>query len=132
MSTHRVIFPDPDIWTTPKESTMTDQPAPVDRPLTDAERHLLNEILEWKIGHNIAQQGVHVDHDSVTAALDDLNKRTPLHRQYDEHHVHIHTGNPDHTILTVRRTWLAFHASPYVAEITEDELTRAMSRGDIT
>lgn len=127
----RVIFPDPDIWTH-KERTMTDQPAPIRRALTAAERHLLNEILEWKIGRNIAQQGVHVDHDSVTAALDDLNKRTPLHRQYGEHHVHIHTGDPDHVILTVRRTWLAFHASAYVAEITEDELTRAMSRGDIT
>lgn len=108
-----------------------DDSAPVGRPLTDAERHLLNEILEWKIGHNIAQQGVHVDPDSVTAALDDLNKRTPLHRQYGEHHVHIHTGNPDQVILTVRRTWLAFHASPYVVEITEDELERAMNRGDV-
>lgn len=38
----RVIFPDPSIWT--KEHTMTDQPAPVNRPLTDPERHLIAHL----------------------------------------------------------------------------------------
>lgn len=128
MNRRKVIFVPDDYWTNPppKENPMN-TPAAVNRPLTDAERHLINEILEWKIGHNIAQQGVHVDPDSVTADLDDLNERTPLQRQYGEHHVHIHTGDPDQVILRVTREFLAY----YSVELTHDQMVAALNKGEI-
>lgn len=54
MSTRRVIFPDPSIWTTPKETRMTDNPTPINRALTDAERtlmaHLASAVLAQQLG----------------------------------------------------------------------------------
>ncbi len=48
------------------------QPTPIRRPLTDAERNLISELTIWKMRRNIAaQSGVNVDQDSTSAALDD-------------------------------------------------------------
>jgi hypothetical protein len=110
---------------------VTDKPAAIHRPLTDPERHLLDEVLVWKIRHNIAEQGVAVDQESTVNALDDLNIKHGMHRQYDAHHVHVTIGGKSNqVILRVTREWLSFHAS-HDEPITDDELRRAMSKGDI-
>lgn len=109
---------------------MTDQPAPIDRPLTDEERDLLNWVLMWKIRENIALgSGVHVTPESVAAALDDLIATSGLHRSYGLHHVYVMTGK-DQVILQCSREWLAFNAQ-HDEQLTEDQMREAKAKGDI-
>ncbi len=110
---------------------MSEKPVPVDRPLTDRERDLLNGLLIWKVRRGIAQNsGVHVTTESVVAALADLMARTPMHRNYDAGWLHITTGRLDQVILRVSRQFLTFHAS-HDERITEDQLAVALANGDI-
>lgn len=125
----RVIFPDPDIWTH-KEHHMTDQPAPINRPLTDRERDLLNQLLIAKLQTGIEESsGVHVLAESVAGALDDLIAKVGLRREGDNTTVSVVTGT-GHVLLTVTREFLAFHAQ-HDEQITEDQLSRAIDNGDV-
>lgn len=121
----KVIFPDPDIWTTPREQSMSDQPAAVNRPLTDDERHLLTQLTIWVIAE---QTGV--TDDEAAQALDDLNRDIGLHMQGDNVDVHVITGN-GHGLLCCTREWLAYWAHTD-EELTIDELRRCLHyyRGD--
>jgi hypothetical protein len=110
---------------------MTDQPAPVNRPLTDDERDLLNEVIVWKIRENIARQsGVHVTPQSIADALDDLIEKSGLRRTYDAQHLYVKTVQHGHTILRCNREWLTFHAQ-HDEQLTEDQLRHAVDNGDI-
>lgn len=110
---------------------MADNPAAVNRPLDEQERDLLSELIVWKIRHNIGQQGIDVDQESTVDALEDLNNRHGLYREYDAQHLYINVGGDrNKVILHCTREWLAFHAH-HGEPITEDELQRAISKGDI-
>lgn len=132
MSAHRVIFVDPEIWTSPRGANMTDDSTPINRPLNDDERDLLNHVLMWKVRENIAlDAGVHVTPESVAAALDDLIEKTGLERSYDEHNVYVQTlGRKDQVILRCSREWLAFHTQ-HDEQLSEDKLREARAKGDI-
>lgn len=106
-------------------------PAPINRPLTDEERDLLNHVIVWQIRENIALgSGVHVTPESVTAALDDLIERSGMGRRYDEHNVYITVGEQANVILRVSREWLTFHAQ-HDEQLTENQMREAVTKGDI-
>lgn len=106
--------------------------APVNRPLNDKERNLLNEVIMWKVRENIALgSGVRVTPESVAEALDDLIEKTGLERSYDQHNVYVLAGGrTDQVILRCSREWLAFHAQ-HDEQLTEDQLREAKAKGDI-
>ena len=116
--TRKVIFPDPDIWTH-KEHHMPDQPAAVNRPLTDDERHLLTQLTIWVIAE---QTGV--TDDEAAQALNDIAREIGIHRQGDNIDVHVITGN-GHVLLHCTREWLAYWAHTE-EELTIDELRRCL------
>ena len=116
---HRVIFPDPDIWTQ-KENTMPDQPAPINRPLTDDERQLLADLTVWCIAE---QKGV--TDDQARQALADLNDTSGLYMSGDtiDAYVRFSSGK---VIVHVTREWLAYWAHTE-EELTSDEIRRSMT-----
>ncbi|SBS77831.1 hypothetical protein MHPYR_490044 [uncultured Mycobacterium sp.] len=108
-----------------------DDSAPVNRPLNDDERHMLNELVVWKIRHGIAaNSGVHVDQDSTIDALDDLIEKHGMALQYGERQVYVTVGERRNIILRVSREFLAFH-SQHDEQVTEDQLAAALASGDI-
>jgi len=83
--------------------------APINRPLTDAERDLLN-LLAIRV---IADQ-TGVTDQAAADALDDLIERDGLYLEGDAHDVYVKTGTPgdgpNHVLVPATREWLAFHA----------------------
>ena len=110
---------------------MTDQPTPINRPLTDKERSMLNELVVWKIRHGIAaDSGVLVDQDSTVAAIDDLIEKHGMALRYGERQVYVTVGERRDIILRVTRQFLAFHGQ-HDEQVTEDQLADALAAGDI-
>ncbi|BCI55701.1 hypothetical protein NIIDNTM18_49790 [Mycolicibacterium litorale] len=102
MTTRRVIFLDPRIWTH-KEHLMPN--CPVNRRLTDGERELLAELTVWVV----AEQTGWTD-TQAAEWLEHVNDTIGLHRQGDNIDVTVTTGN-GHTILQCTREWLTFQAT---------------------
>lgn len=98
---------------------MTDQPTPIDRPLTDDERHLLADLTVWCIAE---QTGV--SDDEAARALDELHQKSPLQMEGDAVDVYVKTGN-GHVIVHCTREWLAFHAHSG-GQLTSEELRRVL------
>lgn len=105
----RVIFPDPDIWTH-KEHHMPDQPAAINRPLTDDERDLIKQCAIWLV----AEQHGFTD-EQAAEYLEYLIERRGLYMHGDDQNVWVKTGKPDdptsYTLVHFTREWLAFFAS---------------------
>ena len=109
-----VVFPPVDFWTNPtyrKSATMTDQPAPVNRPLTDAERALLLTLAT----RVIADQS-DIPHNDGTCRACSV-AATALESFVDEGEVHIRgdaydciLAVGDNRIVHATREWLSFHA----------------------
>ncbi|WP_418601581.1 hypothetical protein [Mycolicibacterium sp. SCSIO 43805] len=98
---------------------MTDQPAPINRRLTDDERQLLADLTIWCIAE---QTGV--SDDEAARALDELHQKTPLQMEGDAVNVYVKTSN-GHVIVHCTREWLAFHAHSG-EQVTSEELRRVL------
>ena len=89
-----------------RKLSMTDKAAPINRPLTDDERHLLN-MLAIRV---IADQ-TGVTDQAAADALDDLNEREGLYLEGDSTDVYIKAGKHRHVVVHATREWLAFFAA---------------------
>lgn len=107
---HRVIFMPDDYWTTPREDTVTDQPAAINRPLTDEERDLIRQVAIWLVAE---QHGI--TDEQAADYLEYLTECRGLYMQGDDRNVWVKTGTPDdptsYTLVHFTREWLAFFAS---------------------
>lgn len=111
MTRRRVIFPDPDIWTR-KDTTMTDNRAPINRDLTDAERDLMTTLAIRVIAD---QSGIpHTEGECRACSV----AATVLGGFVDEGDVHVYGDaydcylavGPNRELVHTARDWLAFHA----------------------
>lgn len=130
--TRRVIFPHPDYWHQPKENnTMTDQPAPINRPLTDAERSLLLDLAVRVIAD---QSGIpHTDGEcrscSVSASvLEEFVDTGQVYAHGDRINCYLDVG-PNRKMVHATREWLAFHAE-HPEAIDLDKHRRPLVEGD--
>lgn len=106
----RVIFPDPDIWIH-KETAMS-QPAAINRPLTDAERQLMNLLAitvvanQSGIPHTVAPcQSCAV----AASVLDEFAEQGEVHVHGDAIDCYMSVG-PNVKMVHATREWLAYHA----------------------
>lgn len=98
------------------------QPVSVNRPLTDAERQLLDQLTVWVV----AEQCGWTD-DDAAIWLDDINDKIGLSRQGDNIDVAVTTGN-GHTLLHCSREWLTYWAVTD-AVVTSHEIRRHVAYG---
>lgn len=100
---------------------MTDQPAPIDRPLTDDERQLLADLTVWCIAE---QKGV--TDDQARDALAKLCDTGALSMTGDAVDAYVHFSKSGKVIVHVTREWLAYWAHTD-EELTSDEIRRCMT-----
>lgn len=86
-----------------KESTVTDQPARIERPLDDDERNLLRRLAIRVVAE---QSGS--DEQTAAAALDTFTEKGEAVIRGDAVNVYLDVAG--HTIVHATREWLAFHA----------------------
>lgn len=115
----KVIFPPEDYWThPPKENTVADNPAAINRRLTDPERALLAELTVW-----VTAEQTGVTNDEAARALERLNNDVGIRMEGDNIDVNVTCNG--HTILHCTREWLAYWAHTD-EELTIDELRRCL------
>jgi len=110
---------------------MTDQPARIDRPITDDERTLIKQLCIAAVAN---QTGV--SEEAAADALDDLIEKHGMYMEGDTQNVYVRTGTPgdgkNHVLVHVTREWLSFYASHPDEPINlDDHLTMRRTR-DLT
>jgi hypothetical protein len=112
MTTRRVIYPSEFFDRPEQETTMSDDPAPVNRPLTDDERMLM-----LMLGVRVIADQVDIPHTAdncpactaSAAALDSFMEQGDVHLHGDEFDCYLSVG-PNEKMVHATREWLAFHA----------------------
>ena len=99
---------------------MTDQPTPINRPLTDDERFLLADLTVWCIAE---QKGV--TDDQARDALAELSAKGGLSTTGDAINAYVRYTNSGKVIVHVTREWLAYWAHTD-EQLTSDELRRVV------
>ncbi|WP_422745179.1 hypothetical protein ACN27E_23585 [Mycobacterium sp. WMMD1722] len=123
MTARRVIFLPPSTWDTHtiEENPMTDNPAPINRRLTDDERQLLAELTVWVIAE---QKGI--TDEEAGRALEALNNKGGLYMSGDAVDAYVRFSESNKVIVHVTREWLAYWAHTE-EELTGDEIRRSMT-----
>lgn len=109
-----------------------DQPARIDRPLTDAERTLIKQLM---IATYATKYGV--SEETAADALDALIESNGIYMEGDSLNVYVRVGTPGdgkphHVLLHVTREWLSFYASNPDAPINLDEHLTMRRTKDLT
>lgn len=103
---------------------MTDQPAAIDRRLTDDERQLLADLTVWCIAEQKS-----VTDDEARTALADLNEKGGLYMSGDAVDAFVRFSESGKVIVHCTREWLAYWAHTE-EQLTCDELRRTLKWDD--
>lgn len=107
----RVIFPPADYFN-PKENTMTNQPAPINRPISDAERQLMLDLAVRVIADQsgIAHTSGICEACAISASvLAEFVDNAEVRLRGDNVHCYLDVG-PNDGLVHATREWLTFHA----------------------
>lgn len=100
---------------------MSDEPAPVNRLLTDDERQLLANLTIWCIAE---QTGV--SDEEASDALGRLTQEGRLYMEGDAVDAYVKVKPNGHVLVHCTREWLAFHAHSG-EQVSSDELRRSLT-----